>query len=92
MTENKRYEVKKQYGHYGVVDTLDYTSIINQIPSIQAKRVADNLNKLHEENQQLKQQNQRWEKICCEGLHINSNLQNQISILEKENKELKKVI
>lgn len=42
------------------------------------------INELQKENQQLKQQNQRWEKICCEGLRINDRLRKNNQKLNEE--------
>lgn len=49
MVENERYEVVKTNDKHGVVDTLYNISIINHIHQTQAKRVADNLNRLNDE-------------------------------------------
>lgn len=49
MVENERYAVVKTTDKYGVTDTLYNISIINHIHQTQAKRVADNLNRLNDE-------------------------------------------
>ncbi len=49
MTENERYKVIKQIVHYGVIDTLNKTSIINQIHQTQAVSLANHLNNLNDE-------------------------------------------
>ena len=49
MVENERYEVVKTTDKYGVTDTLYNISIINHIHQTQAKRIADNLNRLNDE-------------------------------------------
>ena len=45
------------------------------------------IKELQKENQQLKQQNQRWEKICCEGLRINDRLRKKIIKNEDKKRE-----
>lgn len=49
MIENERYEVIKTTEKYGVMDTVYNINIINHIHQTQAKRVADNLNRLNDE-------------------------------------------
>lgn len=49
MIEDERYKVTKQIVHYGVIDTLNKTPIINQIHRTQAVSLANHLNNLNDE-------------------------------------------
>lgn len=89
MTEQERYTYKKWYGEFQILDYDKGFAVIDT--DTQAKIICKELNKLHEENIKLKTANQRWEKICCEGLQINNNLRkknNQNEELDEYGKSL----
>ena len=73
MTEYKRFELKNiPYDGLSIIDhqKQEYYTYDKQ----DLQKLCKTLNELHEENIKLKTANQRWEKICCEGLQINDRL------------------
>lgn len=74
MTEQERYTIEKDVINEKLC-IWDYDDLICEIDDDKALITLVNLlNKLHKENIKLKTANQRWEKICCEGLRINDRL------------------
>lgn len=57
MTEKERYTYKKWYGEFQILDYNKGFAVIDTYT--QAKIICKELNELHEENEQLKQEMQR---------------------------------
>ena len=95
----KRFTIKQQDDYFGVVDnnTDDKTCVVNGIRTeIEAEWLCDSMNKLNDENEQLKQQNRELQGELQDkelGLNLwnaeNTILEEDKKQLQKENKELK---
>lgn len=84
MTEQERYTIEKDVINEKLC-IWDYDDLICEIDDDKTLTTLVNLlNKLHKENIKLKTANQRWEKICCEGLQINDTLRKNNQKLNEE--------
>ena len=77
MTEKERFELKDiTFDGLSIIDhqKQEYYTYDKQ----DLQKLCKTLNELNKENIKLKTANQRWEKICCEGLRINDRLRKKI--------------
>lgn len=95
MTENERYQAIKYNDLYNVTDTLYNISIINHIHQTQAKRVADNLNRLNDEKSIITDDytdlQERFEELKGKWIKLSdefATIYTENADLKKENKKI----
>lgn len=83
MTENKRFTLAYEKGNWWAVRDYDITLWKEEVISL--------LNELYEENEQLKQSNERFSKTVAEQIIIIKEYREENEQLKQENQELHKL-
>ena len=87
MTENKRFNVFDVDGTIFLEDHKEGSYHIGEIGNVDVNclnDIADRLNELAEENEQLKQQKEVWKQICCANSNFNSILLHELDIAREQ--------
>lgn len=82
---------KRFYYAHGIIFDTHKDNHVNKIGTIKdldtGLRIVDWLNVLHEENEQLKEEKEKWKSNCSLAVSENSILWNEISILCEQGAE-----